>query len=160
MERFGHVVEHSPWVAEAVWENDSDKAQDEYFLPLAEAFGRVIRASGKEKQLELLKAHPNLACGVVASEELTRMSREEQESAGLDKCSPEEFIEFQGLNLEYREKFGFPFIIAVKGMDRREILQRFRDRIERSPEREFTTALENVIRIIGFRIEAVMKGHG
>ena len=158
--RFGSVVEHSPWVAEEVWGRYPQEARDEDFLTLVDVFGRVIRLAPPEKRLELLRAHPNLACGVVASKELTRMSREEQEGAGLDKCSPEEFIEFQSLNLEYREKFGFPFIIAVKGMNRKEILERFRDRIERSEERELATAVENVIRIIGFRIEAILKGHG
>ena len=99
--------------------------------------------------MELLRAHPVLACGMVGNDELTRMSREEQAGAGLDKCSPDEFIEFQSLNLDYKSKFGFPFIIAVQGMSRHEILDRFRDRVERSEDQEFATAVENVIRIIG-----------
>ena len=136
------------------------ESRDEDFLTLAEVFGRVIRSAPHERRLELLREHPNLACGVAARSELTAMSHDEQQNAGLDKCSPEEFIEFQSLNLEYRSKFGFPFIIAVKDLNRREILDRFRERIERTAEQEYSTAIENVIRIISLRIEEIIKGHG
>lgn len=158
--RFGAVVEHAPWVAEAVWERYPAAARAEEFEGLTDAFGRVIRTAPREQRLELLRAHPDLACGVVASSELTEASRNEQSGAGLDRCSPEEFIEFQSLNVEYKAKFGFPFIIAVKGMNRREILERFRDRIERKPEEEFSTAVENVLRIIGFRIREILDANG
>ncbi len=160
LEQFGSVVEHSPWVAEAVWDYHPREAQSRDFESLVDAFGRVIRTSSHEKQLELLGAHPDLACGMVASGELSRESKEEQEGAGLNRCSPQEFIEFQTLNIEYRKEFGFPFIIAVRGMNRREILKSFQRRIERTKEQEFVTAIENVIRIIGYRIAGALKEDG
>jgi 2-oxo-4-hydroxy-4-carboxy-5-ureidoimidazoline decarboxylase len=159
LERFGDVVENSPWVASAVWERYPSAAKGRSFDDLQDAFSKVIRTAPHEQRLDLLCAHPDLACGVVASRELTDASRAEQESAGLDRCSPQEFIELQSLNLEYKAQFGFPFIIAVKGMHRREILERFRNRVERSQEEELMTAIENVIRIVGYRIQDVLRGH-
>lgn len=156
LDRFGNVVEHSPWVAQAVWERYPTIARVEDPQDLVEVFGRVIRGAPREQRMELLRAHPDLACGVVASSQLTDVSRDEQKSAGLDQCSPQEFIEFQSLNLEYKARFGFPFILAVTGLDRKEILSRFRNRIERSPEEEFTAAIENVVRIVGFRISDIL----
>lgn len=157
LKRFGDLVEHSPWVAEAVWERYPAAAREEKYEPLIDAFGRVIRSAPRKQRLALLQAHPDLACDVVASHGLSESSRSEQESAGLDQCTPQEFIEFQSLNVEYKSRFGFPFIIAVKGMTRKEILERFRDRVERSQDDEFATALENVIRIVGFRIADVLN---
>jgi OHCU decarboxylase len=158
LERFGDVVEHSPWVADTVWQRYPAAAKAECQDDLLDAFAKVIRTAPHEKRLQLLRAHPDLACGVVSTRELTKASREEQEGVGLDKCSPQEFIEFQSLNLEYKSQFGFPFIIAVKGMNRNEILERFRSRIERTPDEEFMTAIENVIRIVGHRIADVIHG--
>ena len=112
--QYESVAEHSPWVAKAVWDNHEQRALDEDFDELADAFGDVIRQSSEEQRLELLRAHPDLACGIASDDELTGMSRNEQQGAGLDQCSPEEFDEFQRLNREYKAKFGFPFIIAVK----------------------------------------------
>jgi OHCU decarboxylase len=160
LSRFGGVVEHSPWVAEAVWERYPAAARSREYEALFDSFGRVIRTAPHEQRLALLRAHPDLACGVVASHGLSESSRSEQAGAGLDQCTPQEFIEFQSLNLEYKSRLGFPFIIAVKGMTRKEILERFRDRVERSQEDEFATATENVIRIIGFRIADVLRKHG
>ena len=163
IDRFGEVAEFAPWVAEGVWERYPVIARSGNARDLTEAFGRVIRAAPEARRLELLRAHPDLACGIAARDALTSASRAEQRGAGLDQCSPQEFLEFQSLNLEYKAKFGFPFILAVKGLDRREILERFRDRVERSRAEEFTAAVENVIRIVGFRIEAITgdrnKGH-
>ncbi len=160
MARFGEVAEHSPWVAAAVWDADPEVAQSRDPVVLSDAFGRAVRSAPREQCLELLRAHPDLACGVRDRAQMGADSQSEQAGAGLDQCTPEEFIEFQSLNLAYREEFGFPFIIAVSGLDRREILKRFRDRIERSEEAEFKTAVENVIRIIGFRLEKILSSHG
>lgn len=157
LRRYREVFEHSPWVAEEVWERYPAVAKAEEYDPLIDAFAKVIRMAPREKQMALLRAHPDLACGMAAAKELTAASRSEQEGAGLDRCTAEEFIEFQSLNLDYRKEFGFPFIIAVQGMNRREVLERFRSRIERAPEQEFITAIENVIRIGCHRIEAVLN---
>lgn len=160
MRRFGEVAEDSPWVAKAVWEADQEAALSDDLVLLSDAFGRAVRSAPRERQLDLLRAHPVLACGVRERASMGADSQAEQAGAGLDQCSPEEFIEFQSLNHAYREQFGFPFIIAVSGMDRHAILERFRNRIERSEEDEFKTALENVIRIIGFRLERIVNANG
>jgi OHCU decarboxylase len=160
LQRFSDVAENSPWVAEEVWERYPADAKSGDFESLVDAFARIIRTTSHEKRIELLSAHPDLACGVVASSELSKESRSEQEGAGLDRCNLEEFIEFQSLNIAYRKEFGFPFIIAVRGMKRREILESFRRRIERTKEQELATAVENVIRIVGYRIAKVLSGHG
>ena len=157
--RFGSVVEHSPWVAQAVWDNYPREAREEDFMALSDAFGRIIHQASREQRLQLLRAHPDLACGIASDSELTSMSRSEQQGAGLDQCSPGEFEEFQRLNRDYKLKFGFPFIIAVKGLSRHEILEHFRSRMNGSPAEEFATAVENVIRIIGFRIEGILNTH-
>lgn len=159
LQRFAGVAEHSPWVAETLWDEHPDAASAQRVEPLVDAFGKVIRSASAERRLALLQAHPELAVGVAAGSELTEASRREQTGAGLDRCSPEEFLEFKSLNQAYQDKFGFPFIIAVKGLDRSQILERFRDRIERSPQQEFSTAIENVIRIVGYRIEQLSAGH-
>jgi OHCU decarboxylase len=160
MRRFGSAVEDSLWVAEEVWDRYPAAARAEEYEGLNDAFGKVIRTPTHERRLEILRAHPDLACGVVSSQEMTEASRTEQHDVGLDRCSPEVFIEFQSLNVEYRAEFGFPFIIAVKGMSRKDILERFRSRIERDPDEEFVTAVENVIRIAGFRIADALGRHG
>lgn len=158
--RFGAVVENTPWVAEEVWQRYPAAAKSEEFEALFDSFGRVIRTAPYEKRLALLQAHPDLACGVVGSRALSESSAREQRGAGLDQCSPQEFLEFQSLNLEYKATFGFPFIMAVRDTHRKEILERFRHRIERSQEEEFLTAVENVVRIVGFRIADILDHHG
>ena len=149
---FGGVFEHSPWIAGAVWDAGLTGHNDTA-AGLHQPFREVIRQSGREEKLALLRAHPELATGVAADEQLTDSSQREQRGAGLDHCSPEEFSEFRKLNDSYREKFGFPFIMAVKGFDRHEILESFRARLENTRDMEFQTAVEQVIRIGRFRIE-------
>ena len=105
----------------------------------------------------MLRAHPELAMGIASDEQLTRLSQNEQRGAGLDRCSPEEFSEFQSLNDSYREKFGFPFIMAVKGCNRHDILESFRARLDNSVAEEFQTAVDAVIRIGRFRIDSIFE---
>ncbi len=149
---FGHVFEHSPWIAGRTWEKGLDRDQD-LARGLHDAFSAVIRDAGRDEQLSLLLAHPELAAGLAAEEELTPDSHNEQRGAGLDRCRPDEFSEFQRLNESYREMFGFPFIIAVKGLGRQQILETFRSRLTNSREHEFQEAVEQVIRIGYFRLE-------
>ena len=114
---FGSVYEHSPWVAEAVYPSltpGSDAAA------MAEQMRSVVNAASDKLKLDLLRAHPDLA-GRLSLAELTESSRSEQTGAGLDRCTPEELSEFQALNTAYIEKFGFPFIFAVKGYHRTDI---------------------------------------
>lgn len=150
--RYGGVYEHSPWIAEAVW--DRGEASDEV-EGLAVAMAAVVEGTGRERQLELLRAHPDLAGKLAVAGELTMESSAEQAGAGLDRCSPQEFAEFQELNRTYLERFGFPFILAVRGRNRREILEAFRARVDNPPDAEFREALDQVHRIARLRLESL-----
>ena len=148
--RYGGIFEHSPWIAAQVWDLGLHSGGlQELHVALAD----VIRNADHKQQLALLRAHPQLASAIASGEQLTTESRGEQRGAGLDQCSEVEFEEFRHLNSTYSDKFGFPFIIAVKGLSREQILEFFRARLANSPEQEFTEALEQVIRIGKFRLQ-------
>ena len=140
--KYGGIYEHSSWVAEAAY-----GAAD-----LSTAMREAVEKAGRERQLALIRAHPDLGEKL---DTLTPSSTSEQQGAGLNQCSAEEFAEFQQLNRAYKAKFGFPFIVAVKGLNRQDILQRFRERIHHDPEVEFRTALDQIHRIAAFRLEAM-----
>ena len=152
---FGGVYEHSPWIAEAVWDlgsgPDTGAARDTA-EGIHEAFRTVVDRAGREKQLALLRAHPDLAGRLAIAGELTAASNAEQAGANLGNCTPDEFEEFRSLNGAYKDKFGFPFILAVRGFHRTEILEIFRERVTNDPETEFATALEQVHRIALLRL--------
>ena len=148
--RFGSIFEHSPWIAAQVWEQGLDSGE---LQELHAAFSEAILSADRERQLELLRAHPQLASAIASGEELTVKSRGEQRGAGLDQCNMAEFDEFEYLNSTYSDKFGFPFIIAVKRLGREQILESFRTRLANTPEEEFTEALKQVIRIGKFRLQ-------
>lgn len=151
MEVYGDVFEGTPWLAERVWETALD--QQPSARRLHYVFEHFIRPASDEEKLALLQNHPPLAVATKRQKDLSTDSQMEQRSAGLDRCTPEEFAEFEDLNARYLEKFGFPFIIAVKGLDPYRILEIFRERISNNREEEFETAIEQVIRIGWFRIE-------
>jgi 2-oxo-4-hydroxy-4-carboxy-5-ureidoimidazoline decarboxylase len=147
---FGGIFEHSPWVAERAFDArpfDSAKA-------LHSAMTTAMYGAPREAQLALLRAHPELAGRAAVRGELTADSTQEQAGAGLMQCSPEEFTRITALNALYNERFGFPFIIAVKGHDRAGILAEFARRVERDPDAEFKEALGQVAAIARFRLEA------
>ena len=154
---FGQVFEHSPWIAGRTWDSGLDRRHDSP-QGLHQAFRNVILAASRDEQMSLLRAHPELAAAEAQAEDLTAHSRNEQRGAALDRCRPDEFAEFQRLNEAYRQKFGFPFIVAVKGLDRRQILDRFRSRLQNTPETEFKEAVAQVIRIGYFRLEQILTG--
>lgn len=149
--RFGGLFEHSPWVARQAFAGGKTDTKD--IDALEQAFCRVIMRADREKQLALLNAHPELACAEADRLELTDDSKQEQSGAGLDQCTPGEFREFGKLNRAYHERFGFPFIVAVKGLRREEILAQFRSRIGNEPAQEFDEALRQVCRIGRLRLE-------
>ena len=155
--RFGGVYEHSPWVAEAVWLAGLDPADDQP-RHLAARMAGIVEAAGHVLQLALLRAHPELAGKLALRKELTAGSLSEQASARLDQCGPEEFARFTELNTAYTAKFGFPFIIAVRGMQRADILTAFEQRIHNTPEDEFRAALDQVHRIACLRLSAMAAG--
>lgn len=151
---FGGVYESSPWVAEAVWPDARRGAADD-LASLQKLMRDAVDDAEREKQLALICAHPELAGRAAIAGEMTAESKSEQKDAGLDQCSPEEFAEFMSLNERYNEKFDFPFIIAVKGHDRRSILSAFRRRLENDVKTEFKAALDEIHRIASFRLAAI-----
>ena len=153
---FGGVYEHSSWIAEAVFKGGLTRDFDT-IAGLHDALRNVVDNASREKQLALLRAHPDLAGKLAVSGELTAESTDEQASAQLDKCTPEEFEEFQSLNDTYKGRFHFPYILAVRDRNRQEILQNFRSRVNNSPDTEFAEALKQVHRIALLRIETIMQ---
>ena len=153
--KFGGVFEHSPWVAEAVCDSHDELLND--LEVLAAQFESVFLASDPSRQLATLRAHPQLVCALAAPDELTFDSINEQSDAGLDRCSAAELTEFSDLNTNYNDKFGFPFIIAVKGRTRQEILRVFHERLNNELQLEFQTALRQTCQIARFRIMDIIN---
>ena len=159
IDTFGAVFEHSAWVAKSVFDKGVDQLLSEMDTDgLSERFRSVFLNAPPERQLATLRAHPQLACALAEPTALTHESASEQSGAGLDRCSESEYREFGRLNNEYMEKFGFPFIIAVKGLERREILDTFRKRLTNNAHQEYQTALAQVCRIARFRIGDILDG--
>lgn len=146
---FGSIAEASPWVATAAAAQRPFRDRE----ALTAAFASVIDDAGGERQLALLRAHPDLAGRAAVAGDILPESRKEQAGAGLDRLSPEEFARFTELNRRYRKRFDFPFILAVRGASKDAILAAFEQRIGHGPEQELVTALEQVKRIIRFRLE-------
>ena len=156
--KFGSVYEHSPWVANAVFEKNADMSSgDTGADALIDNFEAAFMAASRDQQLATLRAHPELACALDERVQLTADSMAEQAGAGLDLCSEAEFAEFGRLNAAYSEKFGFPFIIAVKGRSRQKILNIFRMRLQNDAVLEFQSALHQVCWIARFRIEDILN---
>lgn len=150
--RLGGVFEHSPWVAEDVWPLRPFAGIDD----LHAAMCKSVVDAGDDAQLALLRAHPQLAGKAALRGELTADSTREQQGAGLDQCSAEEFARLHTLNAGYEQRFGFPFILAVRGHTRASILDNLATRIDNTREEEFAEALHQVERIARFRLEALL----
>ena len=148
---FKDIYEHSPWVAERVFERGLSGAVASK-QALAQAFAEEMLAATKDEQLALIKAHPDLAGKAAIAGTLTAASTSEQAGAGIQYCTDSEFAEFNKLNAAYKEKFGFPFIKAVKGSNRHAILAAFKQRIEHDKETEFRQALIEINKIASFRL--------
>jgi 2-oxo-4-hydroxy-4-carboxy-5-ureidoimidazoline decarboxylase len=151
MAAFGKVYEHSPWIAEAVFEAGLDPRHDR-IGDLHEAMVAAVEAAPRERQLALLRAHPDLAGRLAISGKLTADSAAEQAGVGLDKCTPDEFARFTALNDAYKAKFGFPFVMAVRGRTREEIVDAFARRLKNDAASEFHTALDEVHKIALLRL--------
>ena len=148
--RLGAIYEHSPWVAERAFMVRPFRNVEH----LHEAMQVAMLAASPEEKLALIGAHPELL-GKLEGAQLTRSSRSEQVSAGLDRCTPEQKALMQALNARYREKFRFPFIVAVKGLDWGGIIERMEERLPHTREQELATALGEIGRIARFRLEAL-----
>ena len=143
--KFGGVYEHFPEIAERAWDRGLSDATGDA-RRLAAAMAEVAAALDEAAKLKLIRNHPDLA-GRLGVASLTAASRSEQAGAGLDQCSPEEFPRFQALNEAYKQKFAFPFILAVAGKNRYDILAAFEARIENDRETEFRAALAEIDKI-------------
>lgn len=150
--RYAGVYEHSPWVAEQVAQLAADIDD---VAQIAALMADCVDNASVEQQLELIRAHPDLAGKAQLAGELTADSTAEQSSAGLDQCSAEEFERFQSLNADYWDKFGFPFVMAVRGSDRAAIINAFAARLENDYELEFETALTEIHKIARLRLGAM-----
>jgi 2-oxo-4-hydroxy-4-carboxy-5-ureidoimidazoline decarboxylase len=145
VEAFGGIFEHSPWVAERAWESRPFGSVE----ALHAAMIRVVDQASRREQEALLCAHPDLGTRARVSP----ASQSEQKGAGLDALTPEEFEELQEWNRQYREKFGFPFLYAVRGSTKEDILMALGLRLESAPEEEWHQALWEVGRIAWFRLQ-------
>jgi 2-oxo-4-hydroxy-4-carboxy-5-ureidoimidazoline decarboxylase len=143
------IWEHSPWVAERSW--DARPFAD--VAALHEAMVRVVRAASDAEKLALIRSHPELAGRAAIRGELTAESRQEQGGVGLDHCTPEEFARLTDLNCQYNEKFGHPFIIAVRGHTRASIIEAFATRLENIPAAERAECLAQIARIALLRLQ-------
>ena len=115
----------------------------------------VVDATPHEEKLALIRAHPDLAGRAAIAGELTGASTEEQAGAGIEQCSAEEFQRFQSLNESYKEKFGFPFVMAVRNSNRQEILAGFTARLDNDVETEFARAISEIHKIARLRLQAM-----
>ena len=149
---YGDVCEHSPWVAERAFDRGLNEQHDDP-VRLAEHMGQVLSDASPEEQLQVIRAHPDLAGKAAAAGELTNDSTREQAGAGLDQCTPEELERFTRLNESYKARFGIPFIMAVKGGNRHTILAAFEQRLNNSAEQERQEAVVQINRIARFRLE-------
>jgi 2-oxo-4-hydroxy-4-carboxy-5-ureidoimidazoline decarboxylase len=148
----GGVFEHSPWVAERAF---GDRPFSSVAALHAAMVAAVDRASEPQK-LALLRAHPELAGKAAIKGEMTADSVKEQSGAGLSECTPQEFARLTDLNARYNARFGFPFILAVKGYDRAGILAEFARRVEHDRATEFKESLAQIARITRFRLDALV----
>jgi 2-oxo-4-hydroxy-4-carboxy-5-ureidoimidazoline decarboxylase len=145
VDAFGDVAEHSPWVAQEAWRKRPFADRDH----LIGAFEAALRGASREAKLALIRAHPDLATRA----KLTTDSFGEQARAGLDRLTSAEFKRFTELNEAYKARFGFPFILAVRGASKEQILAAFESRINNDADREFETALTQITRIFRLRLE-------
>ena len=146
---FGNVFEKTESVALKVFELKPFKNLDDIVSKML----KIYEEYDRDKILQILNSHPELAI----EKKLTTESKLEQTSANLNECSEEEFEEFKKLNLEYKTKFGFPFIIAVKGKNKKEILVNFRERIQNDLNKEFFEAKNQVKKIASFRLKDILS---
>ncbi|MGO9757255.1 MAG: allantoinase PuuE [Roseiarcus sp.] len=155
VERFGGVYEHSPWVAEAAFEAGLGAPADDA-AGLARAMARAMAAGGDAARRALVDAHPDLAGKLAAAARLTSESTSEQAGAGLDQLTSEERARFTELNDAYRARFGFPFVMAVKGKSKGDILAAFERRLKREQNEEFAAALDEINAIAALRLKEIL----
>ena len=147
-EVFGNIFENASWIAEKLYIQKPFKN----FKDLSNKMIPIFENANNQDKLKILNSHPDLADKAKIGS-LTPDSNKEQSDAGLDQCTKDEFNEFKNLNLEYKNKFGFPFIIAVKGRNKSEILANFKKRISSDKQIEFDEAIKQVKQIANLRLD-------
>jgi len=148
----GHLFEHSPWVAEETWSKRPFASAE----ALHAALCATMRAASRDRQLALIRAHPDLAGRLAQQKKLTAESTREQASAGLDSLTDAELAEFTRQNDAYKAKFGFPFIICARLNAKSAILTAMQTRGGHPPDTEFTTALGEIEKIAWLRLQDVL----
>ncbi len=151
--RFGSVFESSPWAAEEAWRERPFGSRSE----LHEAFVRAVHRALRQKRMDLIRAHPDLAGKAAVAGDLTPESRGEQASAGLDRLTPEEYETFTEMNASYRERFGFPMIVCVREHTKESILQNAASRLGNSREEEVEVALGEIAKIARLRLQDLVE---
>lgn len=151
--RFGGAYEHSAWVAESAFDLLVAREGDHGIAEIVETMRDCMRAADADAHLRLIRAHPDLAGKLAMAKRLTADSTSEQAGAGLDRLTTDEYEKFSDLNQQYQERFGFPFIMAVAGKDKQQILEAFERRLQNSREQEFACALDEIDRIALLRME-------
>ena len=151
----GHLFEHSPWIAERAWEKRPFAGADELHAALV----ATMYAASPEEKLALIRAHPDLVGRAARAGTLTASSTGEQAAAGLDALSPEEIVLFDRYNAEYRESFGFPFVICARENRKESILRAFPERLRHSREEEIAAALAEIAKIARFRLLDLLAAH-
>ncbi len=150
----GPVFEHSPWIAEATWSEKPFNSVEALHIALCD----MVKAVVEEKQLALIRAHPDLVGKLALAGQLTKESTNEQASAGLEKLSPEEIDLFQKNNMAYKDKFGFPFVICARLNKKEAILAGFEQRLKNSQLQEIQTALAEIFKIAELRLRDLTLG--
>jgi 2-oxo-4-hydroxy-4-carboxy-5-ureidoimidazoline decarboxylase len=145
----GWIFEDSPWVADRAWASRPFASADQ----LRAAMITVVENAAPEERRELLRAHPDLGTGA----RISTASSNEQTGARLDRLTPAEFDRLHRMNAAYRDKFGFPFLFAVKGASKADILDALESRLSATPEAELREALRQVYRIARFRLEETVR---
>ncbi len=151
----GGIYEHSPWVAEGAFTARAFTSLEH----LHTAMSQVVKQASEDMQLSLIRAHPDLAGKAALANELTEHSKNEQAGAGLNTLSQEEYSRFHDLNNRYKDKFNFPFILAVKGHTKHSILASFEERLSNDIATERERALEEINKIAYFRLQTLMEGN-
>jgi 2-oxo-4-hydroxy-4-carboxy-5-ureidoimidazoline decarboxylase len=149
--RLEGIFEHSPWIAERAWPARPFDSVDS----LHAAMLQVLAQASDAEKLALICAHPELAGKEAQEGTLTTASTGEQRGAGLDQCSRDELLRLRSLNARYRERFGFPFVIAVKGFSRYQIMDAVEARLQHDRPTEFAECLKQIGRIARFRLDAL-----
>lgn len=151
--QLGGIYEHSPWIAERAWAHQPFERLDDLHAALVS----VVKGASRDEQMGLICAHPELAGKEAEAGTLTTASTYEQQGAGLNQCSREELQRLRQLNADYLAAFGFPFVIAVKGLTRYQIMDAMQSRLANPKEVEFEACLEQIFKIAKFRLEALFE---